>query len=169
MTLRILPLFALITGLGCSAETLEPEGLNASPILLSISNPPPPPTKTDPFNPLCEDTDCRTFGPAAGRYFRNPAGTLAFLTFFAAPTVVVSPDAQVRDQGSGAIGRGTIVTDVLVGGQPPPSRVIIDLTTVQGSLLVSPPGTREISFTASATFVSNGLAVPGGVLFLFQY
>jgi hypothetical protein len=169
MTLRILPLFALITGLGCSTGSLEPDGLNGLPIvLLSISNPPPPPIETDPFNPLCEDTDCPTFGPAAGLYFRNPAGTLAFLTFSASPTVLVSPDAQVRDQGTGAIGRGTIVTDVLVGGDPPPSRVIIELNTVQGSLFPR-PGTREVSFTASATFVSNGLPVPGGVLFLFRY
>jgi hypothetical protein len=141
--------------------------------MLSISNPPPP-VDIDTIDPPaeCEEpTDCPALVSIGGRYFRNPNGSLAWATFSSFPPIVeVSPDAQVRDNGEGLIGRGTIVTDIFLGGDPTPNRIRIDLATAQGSLLVSPrPGFREVTFSAQAIFLSTGLPVPGGVVFYFGY
>jgi hypothetical protein len=149
--------------------------VNDSRPLLKLSNSPPPPVDTDTDNldppTACAPTPCPVFVAVGGRFFKNPSGTSAFLTFTASvATVEISPDAQVRDQGDGLIGRGTIVTDIFIPGNPTPQRVVVDLSTAEGTLLVSPrPGTREIMFTADATFLSSGLPVPGGVFFFFAY
>jgi hypothetical protein len=62
------------------------------------------------------------------------------------------------------IGQGRIVATISTG------RVVVDLSTVEGSLLDSPrPGTREFLFTAQARYLNTGLLVPGGVLFWYGY
>jgi hypothetical protein len=170
MRVRIPGSFLLVLAAGCAELPSEPAPLVATPILLTPGNPPPPPVVADPADPpaCVPDSGCTPYPaqvPVGARYLRNPSGTFASVTFFTSdPGTSISANAWVRDGSQGLIGQGRIVATISTG------RVVVDLSTVEGSLLDSPrPGTREFLFTAQARYLNTGLLVPGGVLFWYGY
>lgn len=170
MRIPIAPVALLVLAAGCSDLPTQLNSIEATPILLSPSNPPPPPVNGDPADPptCIPDSGCSPLPaqvPVGARYFRSPGGAFAWVSFFATTaTTRISSNARVHDGGRTLIGQGTIETEISTG------RIVVDLSTVQGSLLQSPrPGTREFTFTAQARYLYTGLQVSGGVLFWYGY
>ena len=124
----------------CADAPNAPSSATAFEPVLVVSDPPPPPADGDPVTACEPDVFC----PPAfefilnvdAKYFRAPGSNIAHVTFSmsdpADPTVVISPDARVRDTGNGLVGRGTITATVLLDE---PIRIVADLTTAFGSLV----------------------------------
>ncbi|MEJ7809641.1 MAG: hypothetical protein WKG32_04405 [Gemmatimonadaceae bacterium] len=152
--LTLVPLAALLAIAACTDIATSPQDSFSRP-QLAESNPPPP--EVDAEIGLGADG---TFFSISASYFLNKPGNNATLTDFSGEGVTASPNARIHSTKKGTTGKGTLQVEQGL------NVLIVDLSSVQGTLLDGRDGTFSLTFL-SATL--NGIAVTSPVTLFGSY